>query len=137
MDSVNCAPPKRSRPSHFDAAPFFVAAASVFITPEPGMSLINITTVRWVDRSDCGIGFIGKDGFDEGRRRSAPASLTGPPSTGPFSDRSGSTAAALRPGGWPITDCGAVAGRRSPAGVWRAAEESTAKMRAADGSKKG
>ena len=39
MDSVNCAPRKRSRPSHFDAAPFFVAAVSVFITPEPGMSL--------------------------------------------------------------------------------------------------
>ena len=38
MDSVNCAPRKRSRPSHFDAPPIFAAAQSVFITPEPGMS---------------------------------------------------------------------------------------------------
>ena len=39
MDSVNCAPRKRSTPSHFDAPPTFNAAPSVFITPEPGMSL--------------------------------------------------------------------------------------------------
>jgi hypothetical protein len=39
MDSVNYAPRKRSTLSHFDAPPTFAAAPSVFITPEPGMSL--------------------------------------------------------------------------------------------------
>ena len=38
MVSVNCAPRKRSTPSHFDAPPTFAAAPSVFITPEPAMS---------------------------------------------------------------------------------------------------
>jgi hypothetical protein len=42
MDSVNCGPRKGSRPSHFDAPPTFAAAASVFITPEPGMSLSGL-----------------------------------------------------------------------------------------------
>jgi hypothetical protein len=39
MDSGKSVAGKQSKPSHFDAAPFLVAAASVFITPEPGMSL--------------------------------------------------------------------------------------------------
>jgi len=38
MDSGKSVAGKQSKPSHFDAAPFLVAAASVFITPEPGMS---------------------------------------------------------------------------------------------------
>jgi hypothetical protein len=40
MDSVNCARRKRSTLSHFDAAPIFATPQSVFITPEPGMSLL-------------------------------------------------------------------------------------------------
>jgi len=40
MDSGKSVAGKQSKPSHFDAAPFLVAAASVFITPEPGMSLL-------------------------------------------------------------------------------------------------
>jgi hypothetical protein len=55
MDSGKSVAGKQSKPSHFDAAPFLVAAASVFITPEPGMSQSLLFTARtknaWVHKA--------------------------------------------------------------------------------------